>query len=178
MAESRRWRYPPEYRERMVELVKAGRSPGSPAREFEPSEHTIRNRVRQPELDEGPRSDGLTTEARKQPREPKREVKRLRMERDIPENAASRFARESGSIPRRVHPFMKAYRAIFPLAAICRVPGLSPGGCHDWLQRPPSAWARGATPSSRAGSWRSGTRAARPVAARGSTRRCGRAAGV
>ena len=43
MAGSRRGRYPPEYRERMVELVRAGRSPGSLSREFEPSEQTIRN---------------------------------------------------------------------------------------------------------------------------------------
>ena len=37
---------------------------------------------------------------------------------------------------------MKAYRAIFPLAAMCRVLGLSPSGYYDWLQRPPSARAR------------------------------------
>ena len=83
----------------MVELVRAGRSPGSLAREFEPSERTIRNWVRQAELDEGLRSDGLTTEARKELRELKREVKRLRMERDILKKAAAWFARESGSIP-------------------------------------------------------------------------------
>ncbi|MDE2753489.1 MAG: transposase [Gemmatimonadota bacterium] len=99
MAGSRRGRYPPEYRERMVELVRAGRSPGSLAREFEPSEQTIRNWVRQAELDEGLRSDGLTTEARKELRELKREVRRLRMERDILKKAAAWFARESGSIP-------------------------------------------------------------------------------
>lgn len=48
-----------EYGERIVELVRAGRSPGSVAREFEPSEQTIRNRVRLADLDEGRRSDGL-----------------------------------------------------------------------------------------------------------------------
>ena len=53
MAGRRRGRYSPEYRERMVELVRAGRSPGSLAREFEPSEQTIRNWVRQADLDEG-----------------------------------------------------------------------------------------------------------------------------
>ena len=83
----------------MVELVRAGRTPGSLAREFEPSEQTIRNWVRQADLDEGLRSDGLTTEARKEMRELKREVKRLRMERDILKKAAAWFARESGSIP-------------------------------------------------------------------------------
>ena len=37
---------------------------------------------------------------------------------------------------------MKAYRAIFPLAAVCRVLGLSPSGYQNWLPRPPSARAR------------------------------------
>ena len=99
MAGRRRGRYPPEYKERIVEPVRAGRSPGSLAREFEPSQQTIRNWVKQADLDEGRRSDGLTTEARKEMRELKREVKRLRMERDILKKAAAWFARESGSIP-------------------------------------------------------------------------------
>ena len=99
MAGSRRGRYPPEYRERLVELARAGRTPGSLAREFEPSEQTIRNWVRQADLDEGVRSDGLTTEARKEMQRLKRDVKRLRMERDILKKAAAWFARESGSIP-------------------------------------------------------------------------------
>jgi len=43
---ARAGRYPPEYRERLVELAREGRSPGSLAREFEPSEQTIRNWVR------------------------------------------------------------------------------------------------------------------------------------
>ena len=99
MAGSRRGRYPPEYKERIVELVRAGRSPGALAREFEPSEQTIRNWVKQADLDEGRRSDGLTTEARKEMRRLKRENKRLRMERDILKRAAAWFARESESIP-------------------------------------------------------------------------------
>ena len=37
---------------------------------------------------------------------------------------------------------MKAHRAVFPLAAMCRVLGLSTSGYHDWLRRPPSARAR------------------------------------
>ena len=99
MAGRRRGRYPPEYKERIVELVRAGRSPGSVGREFEPSEQTIRNWVKHADLDEGRRSDGLTTEARKEMSELKREVKRLRMERDILKKAAAWFARESESIP-------------------------------------------------------------------------------
>ena len=37
---------------------------------------------------------------------------------------------------------MKAYRATFPLAAMCRVLGLSPSGYYGWLTRPPSARTR------------------------------------
>ena len=80
---ARAGRYPPEYRERLVELARGGRSPGSLAREFEPSEQTIRHWVRQVDLDEGERGDGLTTEARRHMSSLKRENKRLRTERDI-----------------------------------------------------------------------------------------------
>ncbi|MCY4574206.1 MAG: hypothetical protein OXF01_15585 [Gemmatimonadetes bacterium] len=41
----------------------------------------------------------MTTEAREEMKELKRENKRLRMERDILKKAAAWFARESGSIP-------------------------------------------------------------------------------
>lgn len=92
-------RYSPEFKEQMVELVRAGHSPGSLAREFKPSHQTIRNWVKQAELDEGRRRDGLATEARKELRHLKREVKRLRMERDILRRAAVWLARECGSIP-------------------------------------------------------------------------------
>ena len=37
---------------------------------------------------------------------------------------------------------MKENRATFPLAAMCRVLGLSPSGYYDWLTRPPSDRAR------------------------------------
>ena len=79
--------------------MRAGRTPGSVSREFGPAEQTIRNWVRQADLDEGRRSDGLTTEARRELRDLRRENKRLREERDILKRAAAWFARESGSIP-------------------------------------------------------------------------------
>ena len=112
------------------------------AREFEPSEQTIRNWVKQADLDEGLRSDGLTTEAREEMQRLKRDVKRLRMERDILKKSRG-LVREGERIdPRRGYAFMKANRARFPLAIMCRVLGLSSSGYHDWLHRGPSARAR------------------------------------
>ncbi len=91
--------YPPEYRRQMVELVRAGRNPEELSREFEPTAQAIRNWVRQADLDEGRRADGLTTEERKELSRLRREVRQLRLEREILAKAAAWFARETGSIP-------------------------------------------------------------------------------
>jgi transposase len=83
----------------MVELVRAGRSPESLAREFEPCGNAIRKWVAQADRDAGRRSDGLTTEERSEVSRLRRENARLREERDILKKAAAWFARETGSIP-------------------------------------------------------------------------------
>jgi transposase len=54
-------RYAPEYRRRIVELPRSGRPIAQLAREFEASANAIRKWVKQAALDEGLRSDGLTT---------------------------------------------------------------------------------------------------------------------
>jgi transposase len=48
--------YPAEFRSRMVELVRSGRSPEDLAKEFERSSQAIRNWVRQADVDEGRRA--------------------------------------------------------------------------------------------------------------------------
>ena len=93
--------YPLEFRMRMVELVRAGRNPDDLAKEFEPSAQAIRNWVKQADLDQGVRSDGLTTGEREELTQLRREIRQLKMERDILKKAAAWFARESGSIPDR-----------------------------------------------------------------------------
>jgi len=98
MPKSRR-PYPLEYRQRIVELVRAGRSPESIAREFEPTAPCIRNWVRQAERDTGGGRDGLTTDERTELQRLKRENATLREEREILKKAAAWFARETGSIP-------------------------------------------------------------------------------
>lgn len=91
--------YPPEYRERMIELVRSGRSPESLAKEFEPSAQGIRNWLRQADRDAGRRRDGLTTDERTELQRLRRENTTLREEREILKKAAAWFARETGSIP-------------------------------------------------------------------------------
>ncbi len=98
MAKSRR-AYPLEYRQRIIELVRAGRSPESIAREFEPTSQCIRNWIRQADRDDGRRVDGLTTDERTELQRLKRENATLREEREILKKAAAWFARETGSIP-------------------------------------------------------------------------------
>ncbi len=88
-------RYPAELQEQMVRLVRAGRTPKELGREFEPSEQTIRNWVKQAELDEGTRSDGLTRDERQELARLRRENARLKEEREILSKAAAWFAQET-----------------------------------------------------------------------------------
>lgn len=93
--------YAPEFRRQMVELVRAGRTPRELAKEFEPSEPTIRSWVAQADRDEGLRADGLTTQERKELARLRRENKQLRIEREILSKAAAWFARETDTIPQK-----------------------------------------------------------------------------
>lgn len=95
--------YPPEFRQRMIELVRAGRSPESLGQDFEPSAQTIRNWVRQADLDDGLREDGLTTAEREELRQLRRDNKRLREEREILEKAAAWFAQRGTGSKRKGH---------------------------------------------------------------------------
>ena len=56
--------YPSEFREQLVALVRAGRTPEDLAREFEPTAQSISNWVAQADRDAGRRTDGLTTTER------------------------------------------------------------------------------------------------------------------
>ena len=92
--------YPGEFKRRMVELVRAGRSPEELAKEFEPSANTTRKWTVQADIDEGLRQEGLTTAERKELRELRRKVKQLEVEREILGKAAAWFARESITLPK------------------------------------------------------------------------------
>jgi transposase len=93
--------YAPEYRRRIIELARAGRPIRQLAREFEASANAIGQWVKQAGLDEGLRSDGLTTAEREELNRLRRENRVLREEREILAKAAAWFATETGSVPSR-----------------------------------------------------------------------------
>ncbi len=92
--------YPAEFRQQMVELVRAGRTPEELSREYEPTAQSIWNWVRQAERDQGVRTDGPTTDEKEELRRLRREVRVLREEKEILKKAAAWFAEETGSTPR------------------------------------------------------------------------------
>ena len=135
--------YPPEFRQQMIELVRSGRSPGSLAKEFEPSAQTIQTWVKQADLDSGRRHDGLTT------------YRTRRNTTLTPSNQAvahrARHPGKSSGLVRsgdrfdahRAFEVVKAYQALYPVTTLCRVLGVSSSGYYAWrsatsLSSPPS----------------------------------------
>ena len=99
MPQRHRSAYPAEFRERVVELARSGRTPEDLAKEFEPSAQTIRNWIAQADRDSGKRGDGLTTAERDELRKLRRENKKLKVEKEILKKAAAWFAQETDSVP-------------------------------------------------------------------------------
>jgi transposase len=108
--------YAPEYRRRIIELARAERSVQELARELEPSANAIRNWVKQTALDEGLRSDGLTSTEREE---------------------LSRLRRENRAPPARIRPSIRShgcrYRAIRCLSSTC------PIDCRTNIRRIPNS---------------------------------------
>jgi len=92
--------YPAEFRRRLLDLVGAVRAPESLALEFKVSAQSIRNWIRQAELDAGRRSAGLTTQERDELNWLRREVRNLSEEREILKKTAAWFAKETTSGPK------------------------------------------------------------------------------
>jgi transposase len=91
--------YPEEFKQKLIALVRRGRTPEELSREFEPSAQAIRNWVVQADRDEGARQDGLTTNEREELQRLRRENERLREEREILKKAAAWFAQETKVAP-------------------------------------------------------------------------------
>jgi transposase len=92
--------YPPEFRQQMVELVRAGRTPDELADEFRCSAQSIRNWVAQAAIDASkplPGKEGLTSAEREELARLRRRVRQLETEREILAKATAWFAGRNGN---------------------------------------------------------------------------------
>jgi len=95
--------YPPEFRQQIVELYRAGRSTSELAKDFGPHPQSIRNWAAWAKGDAG--EDGkagkgtLTASEREELDRLRRENRQLRLDREILSKAAAWFARETSRIP-------------------------------------------------------------------------------
>lgn len=90
--------YPAEFRQQIIELAQAGRTPAELAREFGPSSQTTINWIAQAARDAGkplPGKDGLSSAEREELSRLRQENRQLKMERDILAKATTGFARMS-----------------------------------------------------------------------------------
>lgn len=87
--------YQPEFRSEAIELHRlSGKSIKQVAADLGISDMTLRNWIKQADVDAGKRA-GLTSEEREELRTLRRENRTLRMEREILKKAAVFFARET-----------------------------------------------------------------------------------
>lgn len=97
----RKGAYAPEFRQQMVELVRAGRKPSELAKEFGCHDTSICAWVRQANADElgGGRSDApLTTAERQELAQLRRQLRQVIQERDILAKATAWFANKDSGI--------------------------------------------------------------------------------
>lgn len=88
--------HPPEFRQRAVELARMREKPVSEiAADLGISDSCLRNWMKQADLDEGRRDDGLRTAEREELVKLRRELRVAKMENEILKRAAAYFAKEN-----------------------------------------------------------------------------------
>jgi transposase len=87
-------RYPPEFRQQLVELHRAGRRISDLSREFGVSHWAISCWVKQADRDAGRGDGGLTTAEREELVRLRRELRQVKIEREILAKAATWFANQ------------------------------------------------------------------------------------
>ena len=94
--------YPAEFRQQIIDLARAGRSPAELSAEFGCSSQTVTNWVAQAAIDQGkplPGKAGLTTVEREELIRLRRENRQLKLEREILSKAAAWFAAKGEKTP-------------------------------------------------------------------------------
>jgi len=95
MSRRKRREYTPEQKADAVRMVREIGNLAKVARDLELTESSLRNWVKQADIDEGHGPEGaLTSEEREELRRLRRENRRLQMERDFAKKAAAFFAKD------------------------------------------------------------------------------------
>ena len=90
--------YPPEFRQKIVDLFRSGRKYEELSREFGVSDPTIRGWVKKANAVENPTSpEAIRMSEQEELKQLHKEVRVLREERDFLKKAAAWFAQETGS---------------------------------------------------------------------------------
>lgn len=90
--------YAPEFRQKIVDLVRSGRKFAELAEEFKVSEPAIRSWVKKSNRIENPTSpEAIKMSEQEELKQLRKEVRILREERDILKKAAAWFAQETGT---------------------------------------------------------------------------------
>lgn len=88
--------HPPEFRERAVELARLGDKPVAQiATDLGISDSCLRGWIKQADIDQGRRKDGLTTPEREELTKLRRELRVAKLENEILKRAAAYFAAEN-----------------------------------------------------------------------------------
>ncbi len=136
--------YPEEFRREAIELLRAGRTPRELSESLGVSQQTLRNWLRQDQVDRHERDDGITTDERK-------ELARLAPRKSAPQTGA-RFAQASRGLLRSgerdsvsMYRLISAEKARTPVSVACDLLGVSRSGFYDWASRaePASCPTRG-----------------------------------
>lgn len=94
--------YPAEFRQQIIELARAGRTPAQLSREFGPTAQSIANWIAQDRRDRGkplPGKEGLTAAEREELTRLRRRLRQVEQERDILAKATAWFAGKSEKTP-------------------------------------------------------------------------------
>ncbi|TDD27333.1 IS3 family transposase [Nonomuraea terrae] len=141
-------RYPPELKERAVRMVQeaveqSGESFGvitRVARQLGIGAESLRNWVRQAEIDGGQRP-GTSTDEAKRIAELEREVRELRRANEILKAASAFFRQRTRPSTAQMNAFIDAHRDRFGVAPICRALQVAPSTYYAARNRPPSVRA-------------------------------------
>ena len=123
--------YPAEFRQQIIELVRAGRTPAELSREFQVTAQTIQNWVGQAARDAGqplPGKEGLSTAEREELARLRRQVKQLQTERDILAKATAWFAGKKRCDTHIVFELVMANQAVYPVRTFAVSLAYQPAG--------------------------------------------------